>query len=132
MPKAPLPPEVIQLRGTRKPTRPRERIVEPVPGVPRKPAWLKGRAARIWREKLAIYTRRGQNVVGCEANLAIYCRLEATILDDWDAGRPPTAALLSAYQRLCAAFYDAPAYQIRSMKPERENPFMKHGKKPKE
>lgn len=127
-----LPPEVTRLRATNRKDRPRERVVEPIDAEIRKPAWLRGRAARLWRQKLATYRSRGQSVSGCGSALAIYCRLEDEIVACWEAGTPPQASKLQAFRQLAAAFYDLPNSQVQSAKPGRKNPFLKNGHRPEE
>jgi hypothetical protein len=87
-------------------------VVAPLPGEPIKPLWLRGRAAKIWLEKTAVYRRRGQSVAGCEAALAQYCALEAAMIEIYRQKQRPTATDVNTYRTLAREFYDTPASQI--------------------
>jgi len=102
------------LKGTAQPCRRRERLVPPIDGELVKPTWLKGRAAKLWHEKLEVYRRRGQGVAGCEAALAQFCALEAALIDQWRRGNTPSMAAVNAWRGLAASFYDTPSSQVGS------------------
>ncbi|TXL75624.1 hypothetical protein FHP25_13290 [Vineibacter terrae] len=84
----------------------------PVAGDVVKPAWLRGRAAKLWAEKVAIYAARGQSIVGCEAALAQYCSIEAALIEQYRKKNTPPVAQITAFRILAAEFFDTPASQI--------------------
>lgn len=106
------PPALKVVSGTDQPCRRREPVVETIPGMPVKPAWLKGRAAKLWAEKVETYRVRGQAVAGCESALAQYCALEAALIDQYQKRMIPPVAQVNAFRILAAEFYDTPASQI--------------------
>lgn len=106
------PPTLKVVSGTYQPCRRREPVVEAIPGMPVKPAWLKGRAAKLWAEKVETYRARGQAVAGCESALAQYCALEAALIDQYQKRMIPPVAQVNAFRILAAEFYDTPASQI--------------------
>jgi hypothetical protein len=108
----PKPDHLKLLDGTFRRDRSHPLVVAPLPGEPVKPAWLKGRAAKIWLEKTAVYRRRGQSVAGCEAALAQYCSLEAAMIELYRQKQRPTATDVNTYRTLAREFYDTPASQI--------------------
>src|SRR5262245_7537674 len=129
--KKPEPTALKLARGTLKPHRARPAIVPPIDGVPRPPAWLRGQARRIWDAKIAMFTRAGQSVVGCEGPLAIVCRLEADIVARWSRGEHVHAADLNCYRLYCGEFPRTPASQhSRSSPATPANPFAAHGRRP--
>lgn len=105
-------PELKVVSGTDQPCRRRESVVAPIDGAPIKPSWLKGRAAKLWAEKLAIYAARAQSVVGCESSLAQYCALEASLVEQYRRNETPPMAQVNAYRIFANEFFDTPASQI--------------------
>lgn len=71
------PPELKVVAETDQPCRRRERLVKVIEGGPTKPSLLKGRAAKLWAEKVEAHLARGQQVKGCESSLAQFCALAA-------------------------------------------------------
>ncbi len=119
------------VRGTFKPSRALEAVVEPLAGEPTVPKWLKGAALDLWREKCGIYERRGQSVVGCEAALAQYCRVEADLIDRWRRGSDVPVALINAHRIYANEFYDTPAsQQAAGKKVGAANRFSANGQPP--
>jgi hypothetical protein len=110
-------PELKVVSGTDQPCRRREMVVAALPGSAIRPKWLKGRAAKLWAEKLATYEARGQNTAGCESALAQYCALEASLIDQYRKGGTPPVAQISAFRILASEFFDTPASQIGPAKP---------------
>lgn len=106
------PPELKVVAGTDQPCRRRERIVKPLEGHASRPAWLKGRAAKIWADKVAAYEARGQAIVGCESALAQYCALEATLIDQFTKQLTPPTSQINTYRSFASEFFDTPASQI--------------------
>jgi hypothetical protein len=98
--------------GTDQPCRRRERIVQPLDGHAAKPTWIKGRAAKIWADKVAAYEARGQSIVGCESALAQFCALEAALIDQFAKRLTPPTSQINAYRSFAAEFFDTPASQI--------------------
>jgi hypothetical protein len=119
------------LRGTFKPGRAVARVVDALPGVPVKPAWLRGAGAAIWAVKVATYSRRGQSVTGCEGPLATYCAIEADIVGRWQRREDIPVALLTGYRLYAECFYDTPASQHAARSTTGgANPFTSHGRPP--
>lgn len=107
-----IPPELKVIAGTDQPCRRRELVVAALPGAPVKPKWLKGRASKLWDQKVATYAARGQATAGCESALAQLCRLEAELIEAYRKGQQPVVAQISAFRILCAEFHDTPASQV--------------------
>src|SRR5262245_10174396 len=129
--KKPEPTALKLARGTLKPHRARPPIVPPIDGVPRPPAWLRGQARRIWDAKIRTFAQRGQSVTGCDAALAIFCRLEADIVACWRRGEHVPCAFLNCYRLYCGEFHLTPASQhSRSSPATPANPFAAHGRRP--
>ncbi|QOZ52874.1 hypothetical protein XH90_17020 [Bradyrhizobium sp. CCBAU 53338] len=105
-------------------------MVSVLDGQPVKPAWLKGRAAKLWAEKVATYVERGQSVVGCESALAQYCSLEASLIEQFVKKLTPPTSQLSAYRTYAAEFFDTPASQIGSPKQPKAGKFAGNGQPP--
>jgi hypothetical protein len=124
------PPELKVIAGTDEPSRRRAPIVAALPGDAMKPKWLTGRAAKIWAEKTAIYSARGQSVVGCEAALAQYCSIEAALIDQYRKKTVPPVAQITAFRMLAAEFFDTPASQIGSPKAPKAGKFSSNGQRP--
>ncbi|MCA6103930.1 hypothetical protein [Bradyrhizobium australafricanum] len=124
------PPELKVISGTDQPVRRRERVVSVLDGQPVKPAWLKGRAAKLWAEKVATYADRGQSVTGCESALAQYCSLEASLIEQFVKKLTPPTSQLSAYRTYAAEFFDTPASQIGSPKQPKAGKFAGNGQPP--
>ena len=125
---------VVKLaQGTARPDRKARNVVQPLPGAPVKPSWLKGRASTLWDEKTAIYAARGQAVRGVEHALAQYCRTEAELIDGYVRKVPPPVALISAVRLWANEFLDTPAAQLArgggAIKPN-SNPFENNGRPP--
>ena len=81
--------ELHVLKGTYRPGRHRPRTPAPVVTETITPqAWLTGPALELWHAHVSSYQQRGQNVLGCEALLALYCQLEVTIIEKWRTGQP--------------------------------------------
>lgn len=124
------PPELKVVAGTDQPCRRRERVVKPVDGLPVRPSWLKGRAAKIWAEKVAAYQNRGQSIVGCESALAQFCALEATLIDQFAKRLTPPTSQINAYRSFASEFFDTPASQIGSPKAPKGGKFAGNGQRP--
>lgn len=121
--------KVVEGRGTAKKTRARRQAVRDIDGAPVMPEWLMGRARQIWKQKVAVYSARGQNVVGCEATLAQYCQLEAKLEQLWGVGTPPTA-MITAHRVYANEFFDTPASKhVSGPGKKSENRFKRNGKK---
>ena len=115
--------------GTDQPCRRKEQVVIPLHGEVQRPKWLTGKARKLFEEKLLVYEKRGQSVVGLERALAHYCQLEILIVELWKTPAGPTMATLSEYRRFCNEFFDTPASQlIRPGKKGSDNPFSKHAR----
>lgn len=128
-----LPDNVKALRGTLRPDRSHPREVALLAGDPVKPTWLKGPAAKLWREKVATYRNRGQSVRGCESALAHFCALDAAMIEMWRKGEVPSSSMINALKALACQFYDTPASQIAKAAggaAPAENPFLRHGRPP--
>jgi hypothetical protein len=95
-----------------------------------KPQWLKGRAAKLWIEKTAIYEARGQSVVGCESALAQYCAMEAALIEQYRKKDTPPVAQVTAFRMLAAEFFDTPASQIGRMSKPKGGAFSGNGQPP--
>jgi hypothetical protein len=131
MPPAAKPDHLKLIEGTFRRDRSHPPVVAPLSGEPVKPAWLTGRAAKIWSEKTAVYRRRGQSVAGCEAALAQYCALEAAMIESYRQKRRPTSAEVNTYRTLAREFYDTPASQISKATGApvpNANPFLVRGR----
>jgi len=123
--------EILQLRGTYDPSRPRVGAVEALPGDPIRPQWLSGRARRIWDDKCARCKARGQHIRGCEDALAQYWALEADLIERRRREGYVPVAMINAHRIFCGEFFDTPALQnIRPAGGGKDNPFAGHGKKP--
>lgn len=109
-------PGLKVVAGTDQPCRRREPVVAPIDGAAVKPTWLRGRAAKLWVEKVAIYQARGQSVAGCESALAQYCALEAALIEQYRKRITPPVAQVNAFRILAAEFYDTPASQVSPAK----------------
>jgi len=129
-----LPDNVKELRGTLRADRSHPRQVTLLEGDPVKPTWLRGRAAKLWKERVATYRNRGQSVRGCESALAHFCRLDAEMIEMWLRKEPPSASLLSALKAFACQFYDTPASQIAKAAGSAAppvNPFLNRGRPPR-
>jgi len=88
---------------------------KPLPVVddqaPVMPVFLEGRAAELWRERIAAYDARRLNVRGAERVLAHLCALDASMEAAWLRGETPTAAQTSALRSLSSLFYETPGSQ---------------------
>jgi hypothetical protein len=124
------PPSLKVVAGTDRPDRQRKPVVLPLPGEPVKPTWIKGRAAKLWFEKVAIYKARGQSVVGCEGALALYVSLEATIIDQFAKKLIPPVSQVNAHRGFAAEFFDNPASQIGSIQKQKAGKFASNGQRP--
>lgn len=120
---------VIKLNtGTDQPCRLRESLFESEEGEPVRPQWLKGRARKIWVEKVERYSVRGQNVKGFEDALAQYCALEAELINLYKKGITPPMAMVNAYRIWASEFFDTPASNLSKLGGKRkDNPFSEHG-----
>ena len=118
------------LKGTFEPSRAGEQVVKPLQGEAIAPKWLKGRARRLWDEKLAVYARRGQTVVGCEGALAQYCSLEAELIDGYTRKVEIPVAKVNAFRIFANEFYDTPASQHAPAKRTTNNRFAANGQRP--
>jgi hypothetical protein len=128
-----LPDNVKSLRGTLRPERSHPREVNLLDGDPVKPVWLKGRAARLWNDKVATYRNRGQATRGCESALAHFCCLDAEMIEMWLRGEVPSASVLNALRGFAGQFYDTPASQIAKAAGTAApavNPFLARGRRP--
>jgi hypothetical protein len=115
--------------GTDQPCRRHDEIA-PVKevGMLVKPKWLKGRASKIWDEKIDKYSERGLNVLGMEDALAQYCALEADLIDQWTRKLTPPTAQVNAHRIWAAEFHDTPASNLtRGKDSGKGNPFAEHG-----
>lgn len=124
------PPELKVVAGTDQPCRRRERLVKSLDGAPAKPTWLKGRAAKLWSDKVEAYLARGQSVVGCESSLAQFCALEAMLIDQFTKKLTPPTSQINAYRSFAAEFFDTPAAQIGSPKQPKAGKFTANLQKP--
>lgn len=105
-----------------------EEAVIPLHGEVERPKWLKGKARKVFEEKLEIYKKRGQSIVGLERMLAHYCQLEVLLIELWKTPTGPTPAAQAEYRRWCSDFFDSPASQlIRPGNKDPDNSFDKHG-----
>jgi hypothetical protein len=124
------PDRLKVIDGTFRRDRAHPPAVAPLSGEPLKPSWLRGRAAKIWSEKMTVYRRRGQSVAGCEAALAQYCALEAAMIESYRQKQRPTSAEVNTYRTLAREFYDTPASQISKATgapTPSTNPFLARG-----
>lgn len=123
--------EVLEMRGTARGDREREAVVTHLGGEPVRPAWLKGRARKIWDEKVERYLARGQSVKGCEDALAQYCSLEADLIDDyWRKKITPPVTMINAHRIYASEFFDTPSSQVKpSGGNSPSNPFSRNGKR---
>ena len=98
-------------KGTYQPCREKEEVREEVGENSELvcPDWLDDKAKQIWKEKLDIYNRAGQNVSGNGHALAHYCALESKIIQIYENGETPTMAMVSAHRIWSAEFFDTPA-----------------------
>lgn len=127
----PLPDEMKVVRGTFRPGRALEDVIAPLTGETKPPKWLKGMGLRLWKDKVGIYERRGQSVVGCESALAQYCAVEADLIDRWKRGTDVPVALINAHRIYANEFYDTPASQQAAGKPKGAgNRFAANGRPP--
>lgn len=128
----PLPPEALKARGTEKPTRQRHSAVPYLDGEIVIPAWVKGRARKLFVERCGVYAKRRQVIKGCEESLAHYCCLLAHIEDCRKKSVPVTAAEMGQLRTWANEFYDTPASQIaKGPPPDKGNPFNGLGEPPK-
>lgn len=119
------------LRGTFQPCRARTATIAPLEGEVVVPRWLTGLARQLWTIKAGTYARRGQSVVGCEAALAQYCRVEADLIDRWRKGREVPVALINAHRIYANEFYDTPAsQQAAGSQATASNRFARNGRAP--
>ena len=126
-----LPANVIDARGTAKPTRPRHNIVPHLDGEITIPAWLKGRGRKLFIERCDVYAQRRQVIRGCEEALAHYCALSASLEVQWRKEVKVSAADLAQLRQWMSAFFDTPDSQVASGKaPVGDNPFSNNGKAP--
>jgi hypothetical protein len=123
----PQPDSLKLLKGTFEPAKGHEPAVRTLEGQPTCPKWLEGEALEIWHEKLAVYARRGQSVVGCEATLAQYCALEAELVDAWRRKLDIPVAKITAHRIYANEFYDTPASQLVTAKRDNGNRFARNG-----
>jgi hypothetical protein len=124
------PPELKVVAGTDQPCRRRVRLVAAVVGSARKPSWVKGLAAKLWREKVAAYEARGQSVVGCESALAQFCALEAALIAQFVAEEMPPTSQINAYRSFAAEFFDTPASQVGKIQKPKDSKFSGNGQRP--
>ena len=127
----PLPPEQLKARGTEKPTRQRHNVVPYLDGEIVIPAWVKGRARKLFVERCNVYARRRQVIAGCEESLAHYCCLMASVEDRRRKGVDVTASEMGQLRTWAHEFYDTPASQVaKGPAPDKDNPFAKRGTPP--
>lgn len=120
----PTPPNVLELRGSHRAKDGRTQVVEPMHGEPKRPAWLKGEARKVWERKVAEYHRRAQPVVGMEDALAQYCQLEANLIGMHRKGIVPPMAMVNGHRLMAHEFFDTPAATVVRGAPKKgENPF---------
>lgn len=120
----PTPPNVLAMRGSHRANDGREQVVVPLHGEPRRPAWLKGEARKVWDRKVTEYHRRAQGVVGMEDALAQYCQLEANLISMHKRSITPPMAMVNGHRVWAHEFFDTPAATIQkggTVKPG--NPF---------
>jgi hypothetical protein len=123
----PLSPEQKLARGERRPSRQTvvvplfpdqaDRTDQPTPiklELPKPPRSMTAGGRRVWIEKVAVYARRGQPVVGFEALLTTYCELEAKLRTAWKSKDGITAAMLTAHRKLAEEFFDTPTSSARA------------------
>ena len=126
----PQPDALKLLKGTFEAAKAREQVVNPLEGAASAPKWLRGRGLRLWHEKLAVYARRGQSVVGCEGPLAQYCALEAELIEGYRRKAEVPVAKITAHRIYASEFYDTPASQHVPAKREPSNRFARNGHRP--
>lgn len=127
----PLPDAMKIVKGTFQPCRSTEPVVQPLNGPVTPPEWVQGKALELWNEKVRIYERRGQSVVGCESALAQYCQVEADLIDRWQRGKDVPVALINSHRIYANEFYDTPASQhAAGAKKAGENRFAANGRPP--
>ncbi len=78
------------------------------PRGPVEPPWLSAQAGRIWKKKVANYKKREINIAGLEGPLALYCSLEASLIDTYSGGAVPTPAMVTAHRLWAIQFFDTP------------------------
>ena len=98
-------------KGTYQPCRKKETVREPVGDNSDLvcPDWLSDDAKKIWEEKLGLYDLAGQNISGYGHTFALYCALEAKIIQCYRDGETPSMAMVNAHRIWAAEFYDTPA-----------------------
>ncbi len=127
----PLPPKVIELRGTENTARKRDYTVKQLTGEVTRPAWLKGKARKQFDELVDKFMKRGQQVVGLENAIAVYAQEMTYYEEDTRRGVRWNAADKGALLRLQIQFYDTAASQVGAAGqggPKPDNPFAKRGK----
>lgn len=124
--------DILAMRATERPDRERATAVQHIDGEPERPSWLKGRARKIWDDKVSKYLARGQSVRGCEDALAQYCALEADLIEQfWRKSLTPPTAMINAHRIYANEFFDTPASQhAPSGGKAPSNPFSRNGRKP--
>lgn len=95
---------------------------------PKKPKWVASSSvvSEVWDRKVEEYRLRGQRVRGFEDSLALYCTVEAQILNAIASGQPVPVNLSKEHRAHSNSFYDTPASQKVSVKEvlKAGNPFM--------
>lgn len=123
---------MLDARGTSQPCRARENVVAPISGEVVRPAWITGRARKLFDQRIAVYKKRGQQIAGCEEMIAHYCALSADIEARRKAHQPVSASDMNALKGWAVLFYDVSAAQVESGRKDKgDNPFSGNGKPPK-
>jgi phage terminase small subunit len=125
----PQPDALKVIKGTFEAAKSHQPAVKLLEGTPTPPKWLQGRALELWHEKVAIYQRRGQPVVGCEAALAQYCSLENELIDAYTRQLDIPVAKINAHRIYANEFYDTPASQHVPTRQREENRFARNGQR---
>lgn len=126
----PLPPNVVNLRGTARSDRQRAPVLIPVQGEPNRPKYLNAKQRRKFDELVDKFQRRGQQVVGLEDMMAVYACELVRWEQDIKRGVPWTASEKNALRGLAIQFYDTAATQIAPGGSPSSNPFAGNGKRP--
>lgn len=127
----PLPPKVVEMRGTTNTARARDYVVEQLSGEVTRPGFLKGKSRKKFDELVGKFMKRGQQVVGLEDMIAVYANELAQYDDDARKGIRWTAAQINALKGLAVQFYETAAAQVQSSARGRDdNPFTSRGKPP--
>ena len=123
----------LALRGTERPDRARDQVVQPLEGKIERPKTLRDAHARkMWEKKVADFLARGQVVRGCEETLAAYCNILSEIAELTKRRVSVPAAMYNQQRMYAIELYDTPSAQTGKVQPgePRRNPFTALGRKP--